>query len=65
MGERICDDPGLPRHREAGDYFNRLLLDLKKLLLGHSHDAITMERLDEGTQHVLDLDRCREPMRKY
>lgn len=65
MSDRIGDDPGVPNHGEAADYFNRLLLDLKKQLLRHEHDPITMERLNDGTKHVLELDGCRRPLRRY
>jgi hypothetical protein len=63
--KRIAEDPGLSNHAEAADFFNRLLLDLKKQLLGYPHDPVTMERLNQGTAHVLDLDRCRRPMKLY
>jgi len=62
---RIADDNGTPNHGEAADYFNQLILDLKKRLLGHEHEPITMERLNEGTKHVLELDQCRRPTRMY
>jgi hypothetical protein len=62
---RIADDPGIPRHATEAYYFNQLLMDLKKQLLGYPYDPITMERLDQGTRYVLNLDVCREPMKRY
>jgi hypothetical protein len=59
--QRIADDIGMPNHGEAADYFNQLLLDLKKQLLGYDHAPITLIRLERGTQHILDLDKCRVP----
>jgi hypothetical protein len=65
MADRIADDPGVPNHPEAAAYFNALILDLKKQLLGYPHDAVTMERLEEGTEHVGELAECRRPARVY
>lgn len=65
MRNRIMDDPGMPLHGDAANFFNQLILDLKKNLLGHDHDPITMERLNIGAKHVFELDRCREPMKRY
>ena len=61
MSERIAEDQGQPNHAAVANFFNQLLLDLKKQMLGSEHVPITMERLNEGTQHVLNLDGCRSP----
>jgi hypothetical protein len=63
--QRIADDIGVGNHDEAADYFSRLIIDLKKQLLGHDHDPITMERLNEGTKHVSSIMDCRRPSRYY
>lgn len=65
MAERIADDQ-YPKHGEAVAYFNRLIMDLKKQLLGGAYfEPITMERLNESRKHFNDLDQCREHLRKY
>lgn len=65
MPDRIAEDPGLANHSDAAYYFNQLLLDLKKQLLGAPFEPITMDRLNEGSKHVQELDQCRRPMRRY
>jgi hypothetical protein len=64
--ERITDDIGIPNHPEEADFFNQLILDLKKQLLGIKPDeTITMERLEKATQFVFALDKCRRPLRVF
>lgn len=63
--KRIADDLGSPNHDEAMQFFNQLLIDLKKQLLGYEHDEITMDRLNEGTKHVADIQNCRSPDKFY
>lgn len=65
MSDRIQNDPGAPNHREAAEFFNSLILDLKKQILGVPHECIDMSRLNEGTQHVFDLDSCRSKVKFY
>lgn len=53
-------------HREAMDWMNRLVIDLKKQLLGYPvSEPITMERLQEWSRLYNDLDQCRQPARVY
>lgn len=63
--QRIMDDPGISEHDDAAMFFNQLLLDLKKQLLNHAHELITMERLNEGSKHIADLMKCCKPSRYY
>jgi hypothetical protein len=55
---RIAGEPTIQNHGEAAGYFNRLLIDLKKRVMGLEHEPITMERLEEGTKHVRDIAEC-------
>jgi len=63
--QRIMDDPGHPRHLAAMQWMNALVLDLKKQLLEHEHEPITIERLNQFDQHYRDLEQCRDPMKLY
>jgi hypothetical protein len=49
-----------PIHNEEIAFFTRLLIDLKKREVGHAYEAITMERLEEGTRHVQTLFQCKK-----
>jgi hypothetical protein len=62
---RIDHDLGTSNHADAVKYFNRLLVDMKKWKLGYEHDPVTMERLEEGTKHVQELDQCRRPSKFF
>lgn len=63
--KRIMDDPGIANHGEAIDFFNQLILDLKKKMHGFPHEEITAERLDQGTKHVGELMQCRSQSKFY
>ena len=56
----------LMKHRDAMEYVDKLVLDLKKQLLGYEMEPLTMDRLDEWTKtYRHDLERCTEPDRYY
>ena len=63
--DRIADMVGY-NHVESVEFFNQLLLDLKKQLLGvKPHEPITMDRLNEGSAHINDLMKCTHELKKY
>lgn len=63
--KRIANDPGQPCHMAEADYFNKLIIDLKMQILGAPFEPVSMERLEEGTKHVLALDECRRESRLW
>ena len=66
MTNRIADPTDFPRHIDAMRYFNRLIIDLKHIAIrGEPVEPITMERLEEGSKHLDDLERCRERTKFY
>lgn len=60
MNERIAE-MGVMKHVQAIEFFNDLIIDLKLLQLGKlPRQPITMERLEDATRHLVDLERCKE-----
>lgn len=53
-------DGKLMAHAEKCRVLTSLLIDLKKRELGHAHQPITMERLDEATRAVGGIQQCRK-----
>ena len=63
MKHQIADDTGMLKHAEAIDFFNRLIIDLKLVLLHHENwqDApMDINRLEEATKHINNLMQCRD-----
>ena len=53
-----------PRHDNALQFVNDLILDLKLQVLGQPpNKPIDMTRLQEWTKHRANLEQCQDPMR--
>lgn len=47
-------------HLEECRVLTSLIIDLKKRELGHEHEPITMERLQEATKQIGNIQQCRK-----
>lgn len=64
MSDRIADNPTRLTHREEIAFFNDLIIDLKKRVLGHApRQPIDMDRLMEATAQLGKLEKCKERVR--
>jgi hypothetical protein len=48
----------VPKHDSAADWLNRLVINLKKFLLGFEGDPITLERLAEFREYRAEIESC-------
>ncbi len=59
-------DERISKHSSAILFFDSLIVDLKLVELGHEPiKPVTLERLEQASRHIQDIQRCTEPVLRW